>query len=58
MTLAEVVEYLKIAPRTAYGWVKAGKLPGFKVGRRVEVRAGGYGEVGEGEGQGWQALRP
>ena len=32
MTLAEVAEYLKIAPRTAYGWVKAGKLPGFKVG--------------------------
>ena len=32
MTLAEVAEYLKIAERTAYGWVKAGTLPGFKVG--------------------------
>ena len=25
-------EYLKIAERTAYGWVKEGKLPGFKMG--------------------------
>lgn len=32
MTLAEVAEYLKIAERTAYGWVKEGKLPGFKLG--------------------------
>ena len=32
MTLSEVAEYLKIAERTAYGWVKAGKLPGFKLG--------------------------
>lgn len=32
MTLAEVSTYLKIAERTAYGWVKAGKLPGFKMG--------------------------
>jgi len=32
MTLIEVAEYLKIAKRTAYGWVKSGELPGFKVG--------------------------
>ena len=32
MTLVEVAQYLKIAERTAYGWVKEGKLPGFKVG--------------------------
>ena len=32
MTLSEVAEYLKIAERTAYGWVKEGKLPGFKLG--------------------------
>ena len=32
MTLAEVADYLQIALRTAYGWVKEGKLPGFKVG--------------------------
>lgn len=32
MTLVEVAEYLKIAKRTAYGWVKSGELPGFKVG--------------------------
>jgi excisionase family DNA binding protein len=32
MTLSEVAEYLKIAERTAYGWVKEGKLPGFKMG--------------------------
>ena len=32
MTLVEVAEYLKIAQRTAYGWVKDGKLPGFKIG--------------------------
>ena len=25
-------EYLKIAERTAYGWVAEGKLPGFKLG--------------------------
>ena len=32
MTLSEVAEYLKIAKRTAYGWVKESKLPGFKMG--------------------------
>ena len=32
MTLVDVAKYLQIAPRTAYGWVNAGKLPGFKVG--------------------------
>ena len=32
MTLADVARYLKIAPRTAYGWLYEGKLPGFKIG--------------------------
>ncbi len=32
MTLAEVAEYLKIDERTAYCWLKEGKLPGFKLG--------------------------
>ena len=32
MTLPEVAEYLRIGQRTAYGWAKSGKLPGFKIG--------------------------
>ncbi len=32
LTLSELAVYLKIAERTAYGWVAAGKLPGFKIG--------------------------
>ena len=32
LTLAEIAAYLKIAERTAYGWVAEGKLPGFKLG--------------------------
>jgi len=33
LTLVELAAYLKIAERTAYGWVKEGKVPGFKVGK-------------------------
>ncbi len=33
LTLVELSAYLKIAERTAYGWVKEGKVPGFKVGK-------------------------
>lgn len=32
MTLEELASYLKISMRTAYGWVKEGKVPGFKIG--------------------------
>jgi excisionase family DNA binding protein len=32
LTLADVAKYLKIAERTAYQWVKDGRLPGFKLG--------------------------
>ncbi|MFU8781115.1 MAG: helix-turn-helix domain-containing protein [Kiritimatiellia bacterium] len=32
LTLSELAAYLKIAERTAYGWVADGKLPGFKIG--------------------------
>lgn len=32
MTLPEVADFLQISLRSAYGWVKEGKLPGFKVG--------------------------
>lgn len=32
LTLKELVEYLKLAEKTAYRLASEGKLPGFKVG--------------------------
>ncbi len=34
MTIEEVAEYLRLAPRTVYKLVKAGKLPGRKIASR------------------------
>ena len=37
MTVKELADYFKIAEKTAYRFASEGKVPGFKVGRRVAV---------------------
>jgi len=39
MTLKEVVDYLKLAEKTAYRLVAEGKLPGLKVGGSWRFKA-------------------
>ncbi len=37
LTVAEVAEILKLNPQTIRNWIDAGKLPAYRVGRRVRV---------------------
>lgn len=37
MTIKELADYLKIAEKTAYRFASERKVPGFKVGKRLEV---------------------
>lgn len=38
LTLAEVADYLKISPSTAWRWCKQRRIPGFQIGRSWRVR--------------------
>lgn len=38
LTLAEVAEYLKISPSTAWRWCKQKRIPGFQIGRSWRVK--------------------
>ena len=38
-TPAEVVERLKLLPKTVLNYLRMGKLPGFKVGKHWRVKA-------------------
>jgi len=40
VSLAEAAERLSCAPKTLERWLVAGKIPGFKMGRRWRVRLG------------------
>ena len=37
LTVAEVAELLKLNQQTVRNWIDAGKLPAFRVGRRVRI---------------------
>jgi excisionase family DNA binding protein len=39
LTLDEAAQRLKLARKTVRDWVRAGKLPGFKLGRVWRVKA-------------------
>ncbi len=38
LTVAEVAEYFRAAPKTVVAWIKAGKLPAVKVCKRYLIR--------------------
>ena len=38
MTLAEIAKYLGVHPMTIYRMLKAGRLPGFKLGRQWRTK--------------------
>ena len=37
LTVAEVAERLRLNPQTVRNWIEAGKLPAYRVGRRVRI---------------------
>jgi excisionase family DNA binding protein len=39
-TIAQVADLLSMSTRTVYRWIKAGKLPIVRLGRRVRIRHG------------------
>jgi excisionase family DNA binding protein len=39
-TIAQVAELLGLSTRTIYRWIKAGRLPIVRLGRRVRIRHG------------------
>lgn len=38
LTINEIIEILKVSKLTIYRYIKAGKLPAYKVGRDYRVR--------------------
>ena len=38
LTVNEIAERLKLNPQTVRNWIDAGRLPAFRVGRRVRIR--------------------
>jgi excisionase family DNA binding protein len=38
LTVDEVAERLRVNPQTVRNWIRAGKCPAVKVGRRVRIR--------------------
>lgn len=46
MTVAEVAEFLRVAPSTVRRWVRDGAIPAFRIGgRRVGIRRSDLGAV-------------
>lgn len=39
-TIAQVADLLGLSTRTIYRWIKAGRLPIVRLGRRVRIRHG------------------
>lgn len=39
-TITQVADLLSMSTRTVYRWIKAGKLPIVRLGRRVRIRHG------------------
>jgi putative molybdopterin biosynthesis protein len=38
LTVSEIAELLKLNQQTIRNWIDAGKLPAFRIGRRVRVK--------------------
>lgn len=48
LTINEIVETLKVSKLTIYRYIKAGKLPAYKVGRDYRVKLKDFEKLMEG----------
>jgi len=43
LTINEVIKILKVSKLTVYRYIKAGKLPAYKVGRDYRIKSSDFG---------------